>query len=91
MVGCVCPHCHNSFSPFLDAGINLESFCKSHGIPYLCSIPLTQNKDIIDSIFQELADRVIRLEPVKIWQKSFKQRLEAATAKGIIKGLFKEK
>lgn len=91
MVGCICSHCHLTFSPFLDAGINLESFCKSHGIPYLCSIPLTQNEDIIDSIFKELADRVTKLEPVRIWEMSFKQRLEAATAKGIIKGLFKER
>lgn len=91
MVGCICSHCHLTFSPFLDAGINLESFCKSHGIPYLCSIPLTQNEDIIHSIFKELADRVTKLEPVRIWERSFKQRLEAATAKGIIKGLFKER
>ncbi|MBA7685060.1 Iron-sulfur cluster carrier protein [subsurface metagenome] len=91
MVGCICPHCHNSFSAFLDAGIDLEGFCRKRGIPYLCSIPLTQNKDIIDGIFRELADRVTRLEPVRIWERSFKQRLEAATAKGIIKGLFKEK
>ncbi|GAH47351.1 unnamed protein product, partial [marine sediment metagenome] len=47
------------------------------------------DKELIDSTFEELGDRVIKLEPIKIWQKSFKQRLEAATIKGAVKGLFK--
>lgn len=89
MVEAICPQCQHYFSPFLDAGIDLQQFCQQRGIPYLASIPLTPDKELIDSTFEELGDRVIKLEPIKIWQKSFKQRLEAATIKGVVKGLFK--
>lgn len=88
MVESICPQCQYSFSPFLDAGIDLEKFCKHQGIPYLASIPLSPVRQVIDDIFCSLADKVAKLEPVRIWQKSFKERLEIATAKGIVKGLF---
>jgi len=88
MTEATCPNCHCSFSPFLDAGIDLAGFCHSRGIPYLASIPLTPEKELIDGKFQSLAEKVIAAEPIKIWQKSFKTRLEAATARGIVKGLF---
>lgn len=88
MVEAVCPQCQHSFSPFLDAGIDLAGFCHSRGLPYLASIPLTPEKELIDGKFQGLAEKVIAAEPIKIWQKSFKERLETATARGIVKGLF---
>lgn len=88
MTEAICPHCVRSFQPFLDAGIDLEGFCKSRGIPYLASIPLTPDKEFIDEKFDNLADKVTKLEPIKIWQKGFKERVEIATAKGIVKGLF---
>lgn len=85
----ICPHCRQPFSPFLDAEVDLEKFCSQRGIPYLASIPLTPDRELIDSTFKGLADRVIGLEPIKTWQKGFKERLEIAAAKGIVKGLFK--
>jgi len=91
MTEAICPNCHHSFSPFLDAGIDLAGFCHSRGIPYLASIPLTPEKELIDGKFQSLAEKVIAAEPIKTWQKSFKERLESATARGIVKGLFGEK
>ncbi|MBA7657080.1 Iron-sulfur cluster carrier protein [subsurface metagenome] len=91
MVYAIAPKSREEFCPFLDAGIDLETFCNSRGIPYLTSIPLSPIKELISGIFDNLADKVTKLEPVRIWERSFKQRLEAATAKGIIKGLFKEK
>jgi len=91
MVYAIAPESGEEFCPFLDAGIDLEGFCRKRGIPYLTSIPLTPIKELINGIFDNLADKVTGLEPVRIWERSFKHRLEAATAKGIIKGLFKEK
>lgn len=89
MVYAIAPKSREEFCPFLDAGINLRGFCEQRGIPYLVSIPLTPIKEVINEIFDSLADRVTELEPVKIWQKNFKQRLEAATLKGMVKGLFR--
>ena len=91
MVYAIAPRSGEEFCPFLDAGIDLEGFCQKRGIPYLVSIPLTPIKELISEIFDSLADKVINLEPVRIWERSFKHKLEVATAKGIIKGLFKEK
>lgn len=88
MVYAIAPKSKEEFYPFLDTGIDLGNFCKSRGIPYLASIPLTPEKALIDSKFQSVAEKVIAKQPTKIWQKSFKQRLEEATAKGIVKGLF---
>lgn len=88
MTEAICPHCQLPYSPFFDAGIDLEEFCSSRGIPYLTSVPLTPIKKIINEIFDTLADKVVTLEPVRIWEKSFKERLEIATMKGIVKGLF---
>lgn len=88
MVYAIAPKSKEEFCPFLDAGIDLEGFCRQRGIPYLTSIPLTPDKEVIDSIFRDLAEGVIKLEPVRIWEKGFKQRLEEATLKGIVKGLF---
>ncbi len=89
MVYAIAPESKEEFCPFLDAGINLESFCNQRGIPYLVSIPLTPIRKFINEIFDNLADRVIKLEPVRIWERGFKESLEAATMKGIVKGLFR--
>lgn len=88
MTYCIAPKSGEVFSPFLDAGVNLEKFCNQRGIPYLASIPLTPDRNAIDRIFRNLADTVIKLEPVKIWERSFKEKLEAAVMKGVVKGLF---
>jgi len=89
MVYAIAPRSREEFCPFLDAEINLGGFCEQRGIPYLVSIPLTPVKEVINEIFDSLADRVTELEPVKIWQKGFKERLEQATLKGMVKGLFR--
>ncbi|MBA7682984.1 Iron-sulfur cluster carrier protein [subsurface metagenome] len=85
----IAPKSKEEFFPFLDAGVDLEGFCNQRGIPYLASIPLTPEKELIDSKFQRMAEKVIAAAPVRIWQKSFKQRVEEATVKGIVKGLFR--
>lgn len=90
MVYAIAPQSREEFCPFLDAGIDLEKFCNSRGIPYIASIPLTPDKKLINGIFDHLADKVIKLEPIKIWGKTFKQRLEEATLKGVVKGLFRK-
>lgn len=89
MVFSIAPKSGEIFCPFLDAGIDLEGFCNQRGIPYLVSIPLTPVKKSINEIFDNLADKVIKLEPVRIWQKNFKEKFEEAIVKGAVKGLFK--
>lgn len=83
-----CPYCGQVFSPFLDGGIDLAAFCKNRGIPYLASIPLTQDKKFISTLFAVLANLVLTIEPVKIWDKGFKRKLEAVAIKSIVKGVF---
>jgi ATP-binding protein involved in chromosome partitioning len=90
MTETICPQCGRAFSPFLDAGVDLDDFCKRRGIPYLCSIPLTRSQLVLGRIFSLLAQKVLQIEPVRIWEKSFKERLEIATLKGVIKAKFKE-
>jgi len=89
MVYAIAPKSGEQFCPFLDAGIDLEAFCRKRGIPYLASIPLTPDAEFIKGIFRQLAERVLSTEPVRIWERSFKQRLEQAAVKGIVRGLFK--
>ena len=89
MTYAIAPQSREEFCPFLDAGIDLEAFCKGRGIPYLVSIPLTPLPELIDGIFDSLADKVARLEPVRIWQKSFKAQLEDNIMRGIVRGLFR--
>ncbi|MDO9333785.1 MAG: P-loop NTPase, partial [Dehalococcoidales bacterium] len=88
MVVAIAPKSGEVFSPFLDAGVDLEGFCQRRGIPYLASIPFTPDPEIHRKVFQELADKVLAQEPVKIWQRSFTQRLQDATLKGLVKGIF---
>ncbi len=89
MVWAICPRCGEAFQPFLDAGVDLEKFCQSRGIPYLVGIPLTPREDIIDARFTELACKVQNAHPIRTWEKSFKERFERATLKGVIKGMFR--
>ena len=88
MTQAICPQCQHYFSPFLDVGVDLGGFCNARGIPYLASIPLTPDKELINEAFCSLADKVVELEPVKIWHKSFKAQLEGNIMKGIVRGLF---
>jgi ATP-binding protein involved in chromosome partitioning len=88
MIGTVCPRCGHSFSPFLDGGVDLEDFCRSRGVPFLTSVPLTPNKELLKQVFSELAAKIIQVEPVKIWQRSFKERVIEGATRGIVQGLF---
>lgn len=90
MVYTVCPKCEHDFSPFIDAGVDLDDFCERRGIPYLIGIPLTRSQAVLEETFLLLARKVLNIEPVRIWEKSFKERLEVATLKGVIKATFKE-
>jgi ATP-binding protein involved in chromosome partitioning len=91
MVDTVCLECGYTFAPFLDAGVNLEEFCHVRGVPYLARIPLTTDRNVIRLRFELLAQRVLEIQPVKTWEKSFKERLEVATIKGVMKSMFKER
>ena len=84
MVEVVCPDCGRHFSPYLDGGVDLEGFCGERRIPYLESVPFSPNGLIFDS----LAKKVIETEPVKIWKKTFKQKLQEAAVDGTIKAIF---
>lgn len=88
MVYTICPECGNTFSPFLDAGVDLEEFCQLRKIPYLGGIPLTPRKEMIEDRFSALAQIILHIEPVRIWEKSFKERLEQTGLRGLIKALF---
>ena len=88
MMATICPKCGQWFSPFLDAGVDLGKFCEARGIPYLISLPLTPDREGLANFFMILAETVIGAKPVRTWEKSFKERLEAATLKGLIKSSF---
>ncbi len=88
MTYAIAPKSREEFCPFLDAGVDLEQFCQQRRIPYLASIPLTPEKELIDIKFNELANKVIEAKPVKIWERSFQQKLQDAAVKGTIKALF---
>lgn len=89
MVYAIAPESKEEFCPFLDAGIDLEAFSQRKGIPYLAAIPLTPEREVITTIFDELADRVLNSEPIRIWERTFKEKLEEAAMKGIVRGLFR--
>lgn len=84
MVEVICPRCEQHFSPYLDGGVDLEGFCRRRGIPYLESIPFSPPS----TTFDNLAQKVIDAELVKIWKRTFKQRLGDAVVKGAVKGIF---
>lgn len=84
MVEVICPHCDHNFSPYLDGGVDLEKFCKQRGIPYLESVPFSPD----GVIFNNLADKVIEAEPVNIWERTFKRKLEGAAVRATVKALF---
>jgi Mrp family chromosome partitioning ATPase len=88
----ICPQCGHNFSPFIDPGMDLRQFSTKKGIPYLGCIPFTPDTDILNGRFHYLAQKVIEAAPVKIWELSFKKKLERATIRGLIKSgvLFKQ-
>ena len=90
MVYAIAPKSGERFCPFLDAGIDLKAFCRRKGIPYLASIPFTPDGNVLGGIFSELADTILKAEPVKIWQGDFKERLAEGVVKGIVKGMFRD-
>jgi ATP-binding protein involved in chromosome partitioning len=92
MAMAICPQCSHNFSPFIDPGMDLRQFCTEKGIPYLGSIPFTSDVSILNVQFNYLVQEVVEVTPVKIWELSFKEKLERATIRGLIKSgfLFKQ-
>jgi ATP-binding protein involved in chromosome partitioning len=91
MMDSVCPCCGSSYYPFNSPGVDLKNFCADKQIPMLVSIPLSPDKNLLEARFNELADKVITAKPLKIWEKSFKNRLESALINGTVKGLLKSR
>jgi ATP-binding protein involved in chromosome partitioning len=89
MVEAVCPCCGGHYYPFTSPAVDLEKFCQSRGIPYLVSIPMTPDKAVLQLRFSILAEKVITQKPVKIWQKSFKDRLEDGIVDSVVMGVLK--
>lgn len=89
MVEALCPHCHIEFYPFADRGVDLAGFCKEQGIPYLASVPLTPDPAILKECYVHLANCVINLKPVNIWEKSFREKLEDSLVRLSRKAIFK--
>ena len=74
MAGVVCPECHHEFSPFLNT-VDLKEFCARTKIPFLISIPLTNDQEKLKNCFRELATIVERTTPVKLWELSVFEKL----------------
>lgn len=87
MTETICPNCGNEFVPFLDAGVDLKAYCHQHGIPYLASVPLTSDVKTIEAVFGKLAMTVKEAQPVRIWEKSVRERLEDGLLGATIKRL----
>jgi Mrp family chromosome partitioning ATPase len=84
-----CPHCGEPFYPFCDVGVDLKAFCDENHIPYLASVPLTSDKAVLKIAYDALADKVLKLGTVKIWERSFKDKLESAIIEKAAKTMFK--
>jgi hypothetical protein len=84
MAEAVCPHCHQSYYPFIDKSVDLVQFCadKRWEIPYLVSIPFTSEQALLDTAFDKLAEMVVTRKPVAIWKKGIKVVIEQTAMKG---------
>lgn len=89
MVNAICPHCGQEFYPFSSPGVELETFCRAKGVPYLVSIPMTPDRSVLQDRFAKLTDAVLSQKPVRIWEKSFKEKLENAVVQGAMKAVLK--
>ncbi len=89
MVEAICPCCGGHFYPFTSPAVDLEQFCRTRGIPYLVSIPMTPDKDMLQECFKTLALKVMNQKPVKIWARSFKDRLEDGIVDTVVMGVLK--
>jgi Mrp family chromosome partitioning ATPase len=88
MMETICPSCDHHFSPFLDGGVDLVGFCQKRGIPFLASIPLVPDREKLKQEFGRLADRVMQNQRVKIWELSFKQKIQRGVLRGLVEGMF---
>lgn len=91
MTEAVCPHCGASYYPFNSPGVELAAFCSHNHLPLLVTIPLSPDRQVLESRFMELADKVVNAKPLRIWEKTFKGRLETALINGTVKGLLKSR
>lgn len=89
MTETICPGCGLHDVPFEDAGVDLKDYCKGHGIPYLASIPLTADVQRKKPLFYELAGKIAVAQPVKIWERSLRKKLEDAVLDASIWALLK--
>ena len=89
MVSALCPSCGHEYYPFAVPGVDLELFCRRRMVPYLLSIPMTPETGVLQERFAQLAEIVINQQPVHIWEKAFKDRLENAIVKGAMKAVIK--
>lgn len=72
----ICPECGHHYVPFLDAGVDLPAYCREHGVPYLGSVPFLPFAAQIDRVFEDIAETVDVARPVRIWERSMRQRVE---------------
>ena len=89
MTTAVCPCCGNDYYPFSSPAVDLRKFSEGRKIPLLVTIPLTPDAELLDARFDELAGKVLSSKPLRIWERKFKDRLEAALMDGAVKGVLK--
>jgi len=79
----LCPYCSQEFYSLASQRIDLVSFAKREGIPFLVSIPQVSDMSQLKPYFDELADKAIRTEGKVLKQNplSAKARLERALIK----------
>lgn len=78
MAEAVCPHCGSHYQPFLDGGIDLQEYCSKRKIPLLAKIPFSPEKELVKPIFQQLAEDLQKIKPLRIWEKAFQDRFKDA-------------
>jgi Mrp family chromosome partitioning ATPase len=78
MDGCLCPHCGHRFYPFMTRRANIEEYASQNKIPFLASIPQVSSIDGVQSIFQNIAEKLETIQPVKLptheARKEFKRK-----------------
>lgn len=62
MAMCLCPQCGTQFYPFVSGGVDLKKLAEEENIPFLVSIPQVDDMNKLKPYFDELADKVIKVE-----------------------------
>lgn len=78
-----CPHCDETIYPFLSKEVDLEEICRNSKIPFLCSIPLSNDAKELKPIFNKLAACVSEAEPVVLKEVTNLRRLKRRVVKSI--------